>query len=105
MKKFILNLSSLCTLLVCFISFAQSTLKKNAVDASGNPITTVQQGDNIKYVVEVTNTAAASPASTVNLRDTADPFQSYITGSVKVPNGWTSANPSAGQLSNKLMAT
>jgi len=105
MKKFNRKLNCLCALLMTVMVFAQSTLKKSAVDALGNPITTVQQGDNIKYVVEVTNTAATSPASTVSLRDTADPFQSYIPGSIQVPNGWTSANPTVGQLSNKLMAT
>lgn len=105
MKKFNRKLNCFCALLMTVMVFAQSTLKKSAVDASGNPITTVQQGDNIKYVVEVTNSAATSPASTVSLRDTADPFQSYIPGSIQVPNGWTSANPTVGQLSNKLMAT
>lgn len=105
MKKFNRKLNCFCALVMTVMVFAQSTLKKSAVDALGNPITTVQQGDNIKYVVEVTNTAATSPASTVSLRDTADPFQSYIPGSIQVPNGWSSANPTVGQLSNKLMAT
>ncbi|WP_439480733.1 hypothetical protein [Chryseobacterium aquaticum] len=105
MKKFNRKLNCFCALLMTVMVFAQSTLKKSAVDALGNPITTVQQGDNIKYVVEVSNTAATSPASTVSLRDTADPFQSYIPGSIQVPNGWTSANPTVGPLSSKLMAT
>ena len=80
-------------------------VKKEAVDAAGAAITTVKPNDQIIYVVETSLiTDDTVPAAQVRLNDTADAFQSYLSGSLKIPQGWTAGTPT-GILDGDLMAS